>query len=59
MMHVLLQMILILLELREEVNGKLEVWRQALVAHDFHFCFSKIKTQYIELKLSRRDIHSN
>ncbi|KAF1895826.1 hypothetical protein Lal_00037942, partial [Lupinus albus] len=42
--------------LRDELNGKLELWRQALEAHRFHI--SRSKTKYMECKFSKRRTNS-
>lgn len=44
--------IVIVGKLREEVNWKLELWRQTLEVHNF--CLSRIKMEYMGSKLSRR-----
>ena len=44
-------------ELREEINVKLELWRQVLETHGFCICRSKI--EYMECKFSKRRINSN
>ena len=44
-------------ELREELSGKLELWRQSLEAHGF--CIIRSKTKYMECKFSKRCTNSN
>ena len=44
-------------ESREEINGKLELWRQALETHGFRI--SRSKTEYMECKFSKRRTSSN
>ena len=39
-------------ELKEEINAKLEKWRQALEAP--RFCLSRNKMMYLECKFSKR-----
>ena len=44
-------------EWREEINEKLELWRQAWEAHSF--CISRSKTKYMECKFGKRCTNSN
>ena len=45
------------LESREEINEKLDLWRQALEAHNFHI--NKSKVEYMECKFSSRRMHKS
>ena len=42
-------------ESREELNGKLETWRQTLEDHGFRL--SRSKTEYMECKFSKRNLN--
>lgn len=44
--------IVLLGELRKELNGRLETWGPALEAYDFHL--SRSKTKYMEYKFRKR-----
>jgi len=41
-------------EMRAEVNAKLEIWRQTLESRCFRL--SRVKTEYVECKFSRQRI---
>ena len=43
-------------ELREEINEKLELWREALEAHDFRI--SRRETKYIVCKFGKKHTNS-
>ena len=49
--------IVLIVESREELNGKLELWRQALEVYDL--CISRSKMEYMECKFSKICIYSN
>ena len=49
--------IVIVEESRKEINGKLELWREALEAHGF--CISRSKTEYMECKFGKRCTNFN
>jgi len=44
--------VVLLGELREELNGRLEIWKQALETYGFHL--SRSKTEYMECNFSNR-----
>lgn len=44
--------IILLVEMREELNGRLETWRQVLETYDF--CLSRSKTKYMGYSFSKR-----
>lgn len=49
--------IILVEESREEMNRKLEMWRQVFESHDFRF--SRSKTVFMECKFSKRHIKSS
>jgi len=46
--------VVLLGESREELNGRLETWRQALELEAYGFCSSRSKTEYMECNFSGR-----
>lgn len=47
-------------DLREEINYKLELWREALESHSFHLLpFTMSKTDYMEYKFNNTRIRTD
>ena len=49
--------IVLIAKSQEDVNGKLEMWREALESKGFHL--SRNKTEYMECKFNKRPTNNN